>query len=180
MVRLSLSLFLILTRASGSYRAQHYAVKYPKHVGNFVLDAVVPPGMVRQTYSHRKPPKLTRDVQSLFDQANSGILANNRALLRSDAYCQNDPGCPLRSEGKGSVPKVNAHNSVSKNTLMQLGLQRTPRFGTELLLRDIRAPIRGLQRARRSAGLPSFEPSISGISHGQHQCPRRRRRRHID
>jgi pimeloyl-ACP methyl ester carboxylesterase len=30
----------------GSYRAQLYAVKYPKRVGNFVLDAVAPPGMV--------------------------------------------------------------------------------------------------------------------------------------
>jgi pimeloyl-ACP methyl ester carboxylesterase len=30
----------------GSYRAQHYAAIYPKHVGNFVLDAVTAPGMV--------------------------------------------------------------------------------------------------------------------------------------
>lgn len=30
----------------GSYRAQHYAAKYPRHVGNFVVDAVAAPGLV--------------------------------------------------------------------------------------------------------------------------------------
>lgn len=35
-----------LTCRSGSYRAQHYAAKYPDHVGNFVVDAVTAPGMV--------------------------------------------------------------------------------------------------------------------------------------
>ncbi|KAF2812960.1 alpha/beta-hydrolase [Mytilinidion resinicola] len=72
----------------GSYRAQLYAAKYPHHVGHFVLDAVVAPGL------------------SLDDQANTGILAGNRALLRADAYCQNDPSCPFKAQGRGSVPKV--------------------------------------------------------------------------
>lgn len=30
----------------GTYRAQHYAAKYPKRVGNFVVDANVAPGLV--------------------------------------------------------------------------------------------------------------------------------------
>lgn len=36
----------ILTFISGSYRAQHYAAKYPDRAGNFVVDAVTAPGMV--------------------------------------------------------------------------------------------------------------------------------------
>ncbi|KAF2494345.1 alpha/beta-hydrolase [Lophium mytilinum] len=72
----------------GSFRAQLYAAKYPHRVGHFVLDALVAPGY------------------SVFDQANTQILAGNRALLRADAYCQNDPSCPLKAQGRGSVPKV--------------------------------------------------------------------------
>jgi hypothetical protein len=31
---------------SGSYRGQQYAAKYPCRIGNFVLDAVTPAGLV--------------------------------------------------------------------------------------------------------------------------------------
>lgn len=96
-----LRLLLILT--SGSYRAQHYAAKYPDHVGNFVIDAVTAPGMVSGLFKEKEDAK---SAQALFYQANTGILAGNRALLRADAYCQNDPDCSLKSKGKGSIPAV--------------------------------------------------------------------------
>ena len=44
--------------------------------------------------------------QTLHDQANYEIAAANRALLRADAYCQNNASCPFHSDGRGSVPKV--------------------------------------------------------------------------
>jgi hypothetical protein len=34
------------------------------------------------------------------------MAAANRALLRADAYCQNNKSCPFNSQGKRSVPKV--------------------------------------------------------------------------
>lgn len=37
---------LMLTLISGSYRAAQYAATYPHRVGNFVLDAVAPYGLV--------------------------------------------------------------------------------------------------------------------------------------
>ena len=46
------------------------------------------------------------DLQSLFDQANDDIAAQNRIMQRADAYCLNDPTCPFHDQGKGSVIKV--------------------------------------------------------------------------
>lgn len=37
---------LIHLTPSGSYRAAQYAASFPRHVGNFVLDAVIPHGRV--------------------------------------------------------------------------------------------------------------------------------------
>lgn len=40
----------LLIVISGSYRAQAYAKAFPNKVGNFVLDAVVPQGLVRDSF----------------------------------------------------------------------------------------------------------------------------------
>ncbi|KAJ9615006.1 hypothetical protein H2200_001080 [Cladophialophora chaetospira] len=74
--------------SGGSYKAAQYATTFPKHVGNFVLDSVVPHGL------------------SVNAQAQDMIVANNRALVRADAFCQNNATCPFKSMGRGSVPKV--------------------------------------------------------------------------
>lgn len=44
-----------------------------------------------------------KDNFHLVDQQ---IIDVNRLLLRSDAFCINDPTCPFHTEGKGSVPQV--------------------------------------------------------------------------
>ncbi|KAI0835936.1 hypothetical protein F5Y06DRAFT_114052 [Hypoxylon sp. FL0890] len=77
-----------LGESYGTYRAQKYALAFPDRVGHFALDSGVPYGM------------------TLFDKAQAQVSSGNRALLRADAYCQNDPSCPFHSEGTGSVPKA--------------------------------------------------------------------------
>ena len=57
---------------------------------------------LRSWHLHR----LTAIAQTLFDRAQAHISSSNRALLRADAYCQNNHSCPFHSEGVGSVPKV--------------------------------------------------------------------------
>ncbi|KAI1617240.1 hypothetical protein EDD36DRAFT_484980 [Exophiala viscosa] len=74
--------------STGSYRVAQYASQYPEHVGRFVLDAISPHGM------------------TIFNQSQYDVAAVNRALLRADAYCQNNASCPFHSQGKGSVPKI--------------------------------------------------------------------------
>ncbi|KAH8738411.1 hypothetical protein BGZ61DRAFT_526388 [Ilyonectria robusta] len=69
----------------GTYRACQYAFTFPDRVGHFALDAVVPHG------------------RTLFDKAQDGIKALNRAVLRADAYCQKDENCPFHKEGRGSI-----------------------------------------------------------------------------
>ncbi|KEF62526.1 uncharacterized protein A1O9_00499 [Exophiala aquamarina CBS 119918] len=69
----------------GTYRGLQYATTYPDTVGRVVLDAVVPHGISRS------------------QQSKAGIIAANRALVRADAFCQNNSTCPLRDQGKGSV-----------------------------------------------------------------------------
>ena len=39
----------LMCGCSGSYRAAQYATTFPEHVGHFVLDAVVPRGLVSRT-----------------------------------------------------------------------------------------------------------------------------------
>ncbi|OAA53447.1 protease [Niveomyces insectorum RCEF 264] len=77
-----------LGESYGTFRGQKYAMAYPNRVGHFALDSGVPFGM------------------SLFDEAQAHVLSGDRALLRADAFCQNDPSCPFYSEGAGSVPKA--------------------------------------------------------------------------
>ncbi|KAI1346989.1 hypothetical protein F5Y01DRAFT_319158 [Xylaria sp. FL0043] len=70
----------------GTYRAQQYTAAFPSRVDKLVLDAIVPHG------------------RSLRDKSLDGIKALNRAVLRADAYCQDNDSCQLKSLGKGSVP----------------------------------------------------------------------------
>jgi hypothetical protein len=48
------------------------------------------------------------------------MVAANRALLRADAYCQNNASCPFHSQGKGSIPKVSWQSSTTKHRLSWL------------------------------------------------------------
>ncbi|KAJ9611511.1 hypothetical protein H2200_004695 [Cladophialophora chaetospira] len=69
---------------NGSYRAQQYAATFPHRIDRLVLDAVIP-----HNYS-------------VFDLVNASLRASNRALLRADAYCQNNQTCPIHAY-RGSV-----------------------------------------------------------------------------
>ncbi|KAJ7692912.1 hypothetical protein B0H17DRAFT_933686 [Mycena rosella] len=68
----------------GTYYGALYAHMFPEHVGRFALDAVFTTG-------------------SNVDLISAQYAALDRSLVRSDAYCVNDPACPLHSQGKGSV-----------------------------------------------------------------------------
>ncbi|KAF8134130.1 hypothetical protein K438DRAFT_1997841 [Mycena galopus ATCC 62051] len=69
----------------GTFVGAAYIAKYPENSGRFVIDAVIPHGY---------------DFQDMIiDQ----IVAVNRLLLRSDAFCMTDPTCPFYGQGKGSV-----------------------------------------------------------------------------
>ncbi|KZP19742.1 alpha/beta-hydrolase [Athelia psychrophila] len=70
----------------GTYSGALYASKYPQHVENFVIDAILP-----------------RSISNV-DLATYQISAVNRLLLRSDAYCMNDTSCPFHAQGKGAIP----------------------------------------------------------------------------
>ena len=98
---------------SGSYRIAHYASKYPQHVGRFVLDAISPHGMVRTLPYLIPPNKHSQTIQSILNQSLYDIVAANRALLRADAYCQNNASCPFHNQGKGSIPQVSWKSSVT-------------------------------------------------------------------
>ena len=89
---------------SGSFRAAQYASTFPKRVGNFILDSITPHGIVCVLDHQRYWTDLC--PQDIFDQSQDMIVANNRALVRADAFCQNNASCPFRSSGRGSVPKV--------------------------------------------------------------------------
>ncbi|KAF9458282.1 hypothetical protein BDZ94DRAFT_1173972 [Collybia nuda] len=77
-----------LTWSYGTFGAVKYAKMFPKNVGRFVLDGIIPPGL---------------DNFNLVDQQ---IVAVNRLLLRADAFCINDAACPFHTAGKGSVPQA--------------------------------------------------------------------------
>ncbi|KAI0376119.1 hypothetical protein F5Y04DRAFT_293194 [Hypomontagnella monticulosa] len=117
-----------LGESYGTYRAQKYALAFPDRVGYFALDSGIPYGM------------------SLFDKAQAHVSSINRALLRADAYCQNEPSCPFRNEGVGSVPK--AVHSI---------------FTTLPCSEDV--PLQQLQQAVLSAfsGLPNFPLLLRGL-----------------
>jgi hypothetical protein len=89
---------------SGSYRAAQYAASFPRHVGNFVLDAVIPHGRVG-TLSVINFKRLNY-FKSSFDRVQDSIAALNRGILRADAYCQNNSSCPWHSNGTGIIPTV--------------------------------------------------------------------------
>ncbi|KAI1412062.1 hypothetical protein F5Y13DRAFT_180412 [Hypoxylon sp. FL1857] len=117
-----------LGESYGTYRAQEYAFTFPNRVGHFALDAGVPYGM------------------TVFDRAQAQINSGNRALLRADAYCQNDPSCPFHSEGVGGVPK--AVHSL---------------FATSPCSEPV--PVQQLQQAVLGmlGGLPDFSLLLSGV-----------------
>ncbi|KAI0813225.1 hypothetical protein GGR55DRAFT_703220 [Xylaria sp. FL0064] len=72
----------------GTYRAQQYTATFPSRVDKLVLDAIVPHG------------------RGLRDKSLDGIKALNRAVLRADAYCQDNDSCQLKRLGRGSVPRA--------------------------------------------------------------------------
>ncbi|KAK5186997.1 hypothetical protein LTR44_001004 [Exophiala sp. CCFEE 6388] len=95
--------------STGSYRVAQYASQYPEHVGRFILDAISPHGM------------------TIFNQSQYDVDAANRALLRADAYCQNNASCPFHSQGKGSIPTtyqeiVAAAQNISTSAAFELQL----------------------------------------------------------
>ncbi|KAF8143126.1 hypothetical protein K438DRAFT_1876739 [Mycena galopus ATCC 62051] len=83
----------------GTFVGAAYIAKYPENSGRFVIDAVIPHGY---------------DFQDMIiDQ----IVAVNRLLLRSDAFCMTDPTCPFYGQGKGSVVKPLAAPGCGVGTL---------------------------------------------------------------
>ncbi|KAJ7702230.1 Alpha/Beta hydrolase protein [Mycena rosella] len=72
----------------GTFVSAAYVARFPERIGRFVIDAVIPHGMGFQ--------------EMITDQ----IVAINRLLLRSDAFCMTDPTCPFYGQGKGSVVKA--------------------------------------------------------------------------
>ncbi|KAI0431721.1 hypothetical protein F5Y09DRAFT_340420 [Xylaria sp. FL1042] len=72
----------------GTYRAQQYTATFPSRIDKLVLDAIVPHG------------------RGLRDKSLDDINALNRAVLRADAYCQDNDSCQLKRLGKGSVPRA--------------------------------------------------------------------------
>ncbi|MCJ1414852.1 hypothetical protein MMC32_001181 [Xylographa parallela] len=62
-----------------------YAARYPQRVENFVLDGIVPSGLLPQ------------------HEAQTQVDALNRVLYRADAFCLNNSSCPFFGQGKGSV-----------------------------------------------------------------------------
>ncbi|KAJ7784932.1 hypothetical protein DFH07DRAFT_907611 [Mycena maculata] len=77
-----------LMNASGTFVGAAYIAQFPERVGRFVIDAVIPHGMPFQ------------------DMITDQMVAVNRLLLRSDAFCMADPTCPFYGQGKGSVVKA--------------------------------------------------------------------------
>lgn len=96
-----------LEPSSGSFRALQYAHTYPDSVGRFILDAVVPHGVVSsRSLKFQSEFQADHIPQGRKEQAKDIIIGANRALLRADAYCQNNASCPLINEGKGIIPRV--------------------------------------------------------------------------
>ncbi|KAJ7913856.1 hypothetical protein B0H13DRAFT_2270961 [Mycena leptocephala] len=72
----------------GTFVGAAYVAQFPDRVGRFVIDAVIPHGM---------------PFQEMIDHQ---MVAINRLLLRSDAFCMTDPACPFHGQGKGAVVKA--------------------------------------------------------------------------
>ncbi|KAJ7491237.1 Alpha/Beta hydrolase protein [Mycena latifolia] len=72
----------------GTFVSAAYVARFPERVGRFVIDAVIPHGMAFQ------------------EMITHQVVAINRLLLRSDAFCMTDPTCPFYGQGKGSVVKA--------------------------------------------------------------------------
>ena len=82
-------------------------------MGHFVLDAVVPHGVVSPTLL-RLVLTTNDHLEDPGQQAEDEIVAANRVLLRADAYCQNNSSCPFRNAGKGSIPEVGTITSGTR------------------------------------------------------------------
>ena len=67
--------------------------------------------------------KTDNTIQSIFNQSQYDIAAANRALLRADAYCQNNASCPFHNQGKGSIPKVSWQSSATQHRLRWFAIQ---------------------------------------------------------
>ncbi|KAJ6594910.1 hypothetical protein B0H19DRAFT_1009913 [Mycena capillaripes] len=72
----------------GTFVGMAYAARYPERVNQFVMDAAIPHGMPDQ------------------DMVTAQVAAANRLVQRADAFCLNDPTCPFRGQGNGSVVKA--------------------------------------------------------------------------
>ncbi|KAF7304930.1 hypothetical protein MKEN_01207300 [Mycena kentingensis (nom. inval.)] len=69
----------------GTFVSAAYVARYPKHVGHFAIDAVIPHGF---------------DFQAMLTPQ---VAAINRLLERADAFCLQDKACPFYGQGKGAV-----------------------------------------------------------------------------
>ncbi|KAJ6592391.1 hypothetical protein B0H19DRAFT_1010092 [Mycena capillaripes] len=72
----------------GTFVGMAYAGRFPERVDRFVLDAVIPHGLVPQ------------------DGIAFQVAAANRLVQRADAFCLTDPTCPFHGQGNGSVVKA--------------------------------------------------------------------------
>ncbi|KAJ7784305.1 hypothetical protein B0H16DRAFT_1402150 [Mycena metata] len=74
----------------GTFVGAAYADRFPDRVGRFVIDAVIPHGM---------------PFQEMIDHQ---MVAINRLILRSDAFCMTDPECPFHGQGQGANGSIPA------------------------------------------------------------------------
>ncbi|KAK1763255.1 hypothetical protein QBC33DRAFT_248438 [Phialemonium atrogriseum] len=128
-----------LGESYGSFRAQRYALAFPKRVGHFALDAVVPYG------------------RNLYDEAQDHVNSVNRGMLRADAYCQAEPSCPFRDQGAGSVLKV--FQKILANLKQAAEACTDPTDCPDLL------PVPAVQQAMLSSlqGQPDFSTIIKAL-----------------
>ena len=117
----------------GSFRAAGYAAKYPRRVGNFALDSVVPHGQVALITPLISHFGLSLSQPNII-QARDQIKMATRSLLRADAFCQNNASCPFHSAGKGSVPAVSDRRlflRIKHSTDILSGIRDHPRASCE-------------------------------------------------
>lgn len=92
---------------------------FPDRVGHFMLDAVVPHGLV----SPAQDESTSLYPQYFTVQAQDEIAILNRALLRADAYCQNNSRCLFHFKGKGSILKVGGQGIDLESVLTPFSTQ---------------------------------------------------------
>lgn len=103
-------------------------------------------------------------VQSPHEQAKYDMLAANRGLLRSDAYCQNNASCPFHADGRGSVPKVRTHvpyYTTINPKYVYTGIQRDTLSTSEL---DNFDPFSLSIRCSRNVGGPARVPRAQRVA----------------